>query len=132
MSFKLRRHMIGEFGPGWAVEDADGKVLPGRWSSEADAEEHGNSGIYLLSGVNVVKVGIKPDYPLTEAQARVLVEALGNDGWIDRDVRGDVLGRLIVREYVDQDTMPDGEVWVRVDDIGRDALRAHGYLSDAP
>ena len=77
-------------------------------------------------------VGSKADYPLTEAQARVLVEALSNDGWLDPDVRGDVLGRLIVHEYVDQGTMPDGKVWVRVDDIGRDALRAHGYLTDAP
>lgn len=52
----LRRKMIAEDGPGWAVTDYDGNPLPGRWASEEDAREHGLLGVYLLSGLDLLKV----------------------------------------------------------------------------
>ena len=47
------RGTISDFGPGWAVLDADGKPKPGRWAYESHAREDGYLGIYLLSGMSV-------------------------------------------------------------------------------
>lgn len=52
---RLRRHQT--FDGEWAVLDADGQPLQGRWATEADAREHGYLGIYLLSGYDVALVG---------------------------------------------------------------------------
>lgn len=56
---RLRRKMIAASGPGWAVVDADGKVLPGRWGSKEDAQNEGNLGVYLISGIGVVETPLK-------------------------------------------------------------------------
>lgn len=56
MSIQLRRGMISEAGPGWAVIDADDKALPGRWADEETAEEEGDLGVYLFSGNGVQQV----------------------------------------------------------------------------
>jgi len=60
MSFQLRRGMIAEDGPGWAVTDWQGFPLPGRWADEATAREQGLLGVYLLSGYDVAKVQERP------------------------------------------------------------------------
>ena len=60
MTFRLRRGMVAETGPGWAVTGADGEPLPGRWPDEATAREQGFLGVYLMSGVDVVE--IKPEH----------------------------------------------------------------------
>lgn len=58
---RLRRHMVpdGE----WAVTGYDGDPLPGRWATEAEAVEHGFLGVYLLSGIDVAKVGPEVSHP---------------------------------------------------------------------
>lgn len=53
---RLRRGMISETGPGWAVTGDEGKVLPGRWADENKARREGLLGVYLLSGIDVKKV----------------------------------------------------------------------------
>lgn len=55
MSFRLRRGMVRETGPGFAVDDGNGNTLPGRWATYDDAYEQGFLGVYLLSGVHVVE-----------------------------------------------------------------------------
>jgi hypothetical protein len=56
MTLKLRRKMIAQTGPGWAVTDYEGAPLFGRWATEEDAREEGLCGVYLLSGCDIVKV----------------------------------------------------------------------------
>lgn len=53
---RLRYGMISLHGPGWAVTDDLGDPLPGRWATEAEADERGLFGAYLLSGRDVVEV----------------------------------------------------------------------------
>lgn len=60
MTFKLRRGMVRETGPGWAVIGHDGEPLPGRWADEATAREQGFLGVYLLSGIDVVEIPERP------------------------------------------------------------------------
>lgn len=55
-SIRLRRKMIAEDGPGWAVTDYDGNPLPGRWATKSDAWENGLVGVYLLSGADVIEI----------------------------------------------------------------------------
>jgi hypothetical protein len=54
--FRLRRKMIAEEGPGWAVTGYEDRILPGRWATEADATNEGLLGVYLMSGVDVVEI----------------------------------------------------------------------------
>lgn len=56
---KLRRKMISESGPGWAVVTYDGRVLPGRWADQETAETEGLSSVYLLSGDAVAEVPLQ-------------------------------------------------------------------------
>jgi len=56
MTFQLRRGMVAEDGPGWAVLDWQRNPLPGRWADEATAREQGFLGVYLLSGYDVVEI----------------------------------------------------------------------------
>lgn len=44
----------------WAVIGYDGRILAGRWRTEALAVEHGLCGRYLLSGADVVKIEDAP------------------------------------------------------------------------
>jgi hypothetical protein len=71
MGFELRRGMISETGPGWAVTDVYGNPRPGRWATRDEAHEQGYLGVYLVSGYSVVYV--EPE-GMTEAEA---VQALG-------------------------------------------------------
>lgn len=52
---RLTRKRISTLGPGYAVTDADGVILPGRWANAEDAFEEGLLGVYLLSGMDVIK-----------------------------------------------------------------------------
>lgn len=58
--FKLRRGMVAETGPGWAVADSNGDPLPGRWADEATARKQGLLGVYLLSGIDVLEIPERP------------------------------------------------------------------------
>ena len=60
MTFRLRRGMVAEIGPGWAVTDWDGNPLPGRWADEDTAREQGFLGVYLLSGYGLVEIVPEP------------------------------------------------------------------------
>lgn len=62
MTFRLRRGMVAEDGPGWAVIGADGEPLPGRWADRETAHEQGLLGVYLLSGVDLIEITAKPVY----------------------------------------------------------------------
>lgn len=53
MGIRLRRGMVAENGPGWAVTGSEGQALPGRWADEETATREGLLGVYLLSGVDV-------------------------------------------------------------------------------
>ena len=56
MTFRLRRDMISETGPGFAVDDGDGNTLPGRWATYDDAYRQGYLGVYFLSGAFIVEL----------------------------------------------------------------------------
>jgi hypothetical protein len=56
MAFQLRRGMIRQLGPGFAVTDHAGNPLPGRWTTYEEAYEQGYLGVYLLSGVHVAEL----------------------------------------------------------------------------
>lgn len=64
MSMRLRRGMISETGPGWAVTSDGGIVLPGRWPDRESCWQQGFLGVYLMSGLDVVEVG-SDDRPVT-------------------------------------------------------------------
>lgn len=53
---RLRRGMVSEGGPGWAVTGYDGLPLTGRWATSDEAREEGLCGVYLLSGCDVIYV----------------------------------------------------------------------------
>ena len=56
MAFRLRRGMVSELGPGFAVTDYAGNPLPGRWPTYEGAYKEGFLGVYLFSGVHVAEL----------------------------------------------------------------------------
>jgi hypothetical protein len=48
--------MVSELGPGFAITDAHGDPLPGRWPTYEEAREQGYLGVYMLSGVDIVEL----------------------------------------------------------------------------
>lgn len=59
MGMKLRRGMVRELGPGFAVTNANGNPMPGRWPTYQLAYDEGFLGVYLLSGVSIVELVAK-------------------------------------------------------------------------
>lgn len=52
---RLGRKRISQIGPGYAITDGDGVILQGRWQTAKDAYEEGLLGVWLLSGLDLVK-----------------------------------------------------------------------------
>jgi hypothetical protein len=116
---KLRRGMISEDGPGWAVTGYDGEPLPGRWPTKEAAEVNGYLGVYLMSGVDLMCI---PEQPVETSRGGWTYK-----GWsfhkavawpIEYKIHGPnstgARARKIVRSYqdavryIDRHTAPEG------------------------
>lgn len=115
--FRLRRGMISEDGPGWAVTGNDGEPLPGRWADEDTAREQGLLGVYLLSGIDTVHV---PERPVLTGDRAYTYKGWsfhwnGRDGFAihgpnstGRRARKIVFGFSDAVRYIDRHTAPEG------------------------
>jgi hypothetical protein len=113
---KLRRGMIAEDGPGWAVTGYDGEPLPGRWPTKEAAEVNGYLGVYLMSGVDLMCI---PEQPKDEGNGywsykgwtfgkRVDGFAIHGPNSTGRRARKIVFGFSDAVRYIDRHTAPEG------------------------
>lgn len=117
MTFRLRRGMISEDGPGWAVTTVNSVPLPGRWADAATAHKEGLLGVYLLSGIDVVYV---PERPVLTGERAYRYKGWtfhwnGRDGFAihgpnstGRRARKIVFGFSDAVRYIDRHTPPEG------------------------